>query len=229
MKRNASLESPVAMIRSCQIGMLQVDLDRHSALSEAMAPGLVMEAKMQLARDLEHHLRSWRLGLISWAGDGGIFGIECRKMADFDAVVLGGELVFHVLNNVNAMYAKRFPSGRKLILRVSGHFGSILTVPEPRFWHGRELNFFAKHERELSSPGMFSITRQLRDTLSQEAREKFPDNRGITKTIGNELVAIYFHEGYGDFARLQRELRITSPRKSPGSQRQTPVLPARSG
>jgi len=226
MRRNATLESPT-LIKSCQIGMLQVDLDHHSDLSNAMAPGLVMEAKMQLARDLEHHLLSKRLRCLNWAGDGGIFWIECVREGDFDAVVLAGEVVFRVLNSVSALYSDRFPEGQRMTLRVSGHFGSILTVPEPRFWHGRELNFFAKHERELSAPGMFAITRQLRETLSQEQRKKFPDNRCLVKTIAGEPVAIYFHESYGDFARLQTKLRMATPRKSPASQRQAPALPAR--
>src|SRR5258708_29500250 len=75
------------------------------------------------------------------------------------------------------LYADRFPEGLRMLLRVSRHFGSILTVREPRFWHLKELNFFAKHERALSVPGMFSITKQLRDMLSQAQREKFPDSR----------------------------------------------------
>ena len=86
-------ESANAMIGSCQIGLLQVDLDHHSELQDKMSPGLLMEAKMQFARDLKHYLQSWRLGLINWPGDGGIFGIECSKVIDFDAVVFSGELV----------------------------------------------------------------------------------------------------------------------------------------
>jgi hypothetical protein len=189
-------------IRSRQIGMLQMDLNKHSELSQVMAPGLLMEAKMELARDIEYHLRSKRLALLGWSGDGGIFWIECSRLPDFDAVVQAGELVFHVLRHVNGLYVGRFPEGRELSLRVSAHFGSILTVAEPRFWHGRDLNFFAKNERHLSEPGMFSITKQLRDTLSQEQRMKFPESRSIVKEIDSERTVIYFHEGYGEFVPI---------------------------
>jgi hypothetical protein len=229
MRRNVSHKSPMVIIRSCQIGMLQVDLDHHSDLSNAMAPGLVMEAKMQLARDLEHHLLTKRVKCLTWAGDGGIFWIECVRENDFDAVALAGEVVFRVVNSVNALYADRFPAGQKMILRVSAHFGSVLTVPEPRFWHSRELNFFAKHERELSAPGMFGITKQLRDMLSQEQREKFPEAFRITKDIAGQAVPIYFHQSYGGAARAEGGTRGTVSRKSAMVQRQAPAFRERSG
>ena len=101
MRRLSQLESLAGTIRSRQIGMLQVDLNRHSELSKSMAPGLVMEAKMELASDLEHHLRFKRLAPLLWAGDGGIFWIECITLSHFDSVILAGEMVFHVLQNVN--------------------------------------------------------------------------------------------------------------------------------
>jgi len=184
--------------------MLQVDLNRHSDLSKAMAPGLVMEAKMELANDLEYHLRSKRLAPLFWAGDGGIFWIECITLSHFDAVISAGEMVFHVLKNVNDRYANRFPRGHQLQVRVSGHFCSILTVPDTKFWHGDELNFFVKNERQLSEPSMFSITAQLRDTLSQEARDKFPENRCVERDIGGKRIRVYFHQSYGSTTLLGR-------------------------
>jgi hypothetical protein len=198
------------IVRSRQIGMLQVDLNRHSELSAAMAPGLLMEAKMKLATDLEHGLLSRRLRRLYWAGDGGIFRIECTREDDFDAVVLSGEHVFRVLSSVNGLYADRFPKGYSLKLRVSGHFGSILTVREPRFWHGKELNFFAKYERELSAPGMFAITRQLREMLSQDQRMKFPDSRMLAIGIAGETIDVYFHQRYGGFPPVQQDVKVMS-------------------
>jgi hypothetical protein len=81
VKRNSSSSPRNAEIHSRQIGMLQVDLAQHSALSKAMAPGLVMAAKMELARQLEHHLLSRGLQCLAWAGDGGIFwtGVRHRE------------------------------------------------------------------------------------------------------------------------------------------------------
>lgn len=203
-------------IRFRQIGLLQVDIHRHSELSEAVPPGLLMEAKMKLAKDLEHHLRSIRLAPFAWAGDGGVFWIECEKVGDFDAIILAGELVFRVLPSVNALYASRFPEGRSLSLRVSAHYGAILTTPDTRFWHGRDLNFFMKNERRLSEPGMFSITRQLRDMLSMEQRTKFPECRSIVKEMDSERTPIYFHNDYGDLAGARTETASTVP-KSPAS------------
>jgi hypothetical protein len=55
-------------------------------------------------------------------------GSECATESNFDAVVLGGEAVFRVLKSVSALYSDTFPSGQRMQLRVSGHFGSILTV-----------------------------------------------------------------------------------------------------
>ena len=199
-----------ALFRSRQIGMLQVDLNLHSQLSNAMAPGLVMEAKMELANHLERHLLLQRLRCLAWAGDGGIFWIECLRESDFDAVVLAGESVFQVLGSVNALYADRFPERQRMTLRVSGHYGSILTVREPRFWHGKELNFFAKHERELSAPAMFAITKQLRDMLSQEQRMKFPEGRRLARQIVGETVYVYFHRGFGDFPPVLRDADVAS-------------------
>lgn len=97
-----------------------------------------------------------------------------------------------------------------MTLRVSGHFGSILTVREPRFWHGKELNFFAKHERQLSAPDMFAITRQLREMLSQDQRIKFPQSRSLTRQIAGDGVCVYFHQGFGDFPPAQRPESVMS-------------------
>jgi hypothetical protein len=182
------------MIRARQIGMLQVDIFGHSELSKTMAPWALMEAKMALAKGLEHDLRERRFAMVDWAGDGGLFAIECKSVADFDTVVLGGEVAFCVLRDVNRRYSRSFPDGARFSLRVSAHLGSVLTVRDPRFWHGNELNFFVKHERDLSEPNKFSITLQLREMLSREQREKFPEGLAIQKTVAGRDIRLHFHQ-----------------------------------
>jgi hypothetical protein len=164
------------MIRCRQMGLFQVDVSAHAHIAKSMSPGLMLEAKMQLGHQLEHLLWWQGLRCLNWAGDGGIFGIECRRPSDFDSVVLAGEISFRVVRDVNASYLNQLPRDCQMSLRVSGHFGSLFTVPDPRFWHGEDLNWFVKNERHLATPGMFSITKQLRDKLSQEQRLKFPDS-----------------------------------------------------
>jgi hypothetical protein len=174
-----------------------MDLHKHSQFAEEMGPELVMEAKMAFADNLRDRLRSLKLAKLCWAGDGGVYWIEWIRIGDSDAVVRGGELVFEVLRDVNSLYARRFPDDRELAIRVSGHYGWILTVPDPGLWHSSDLNWFMKGERRLSEPGRFSITAELRNTLSQEQREKFPEHLRQQAEIDHTKVDLYFHKNYG--------------------------------
>jgi hypothetical protein len=181
--------------------MLQVDVHGHSALAEMMAPDLIMEAKIDLACRLEKELGSRSFRSISWAGDGGVFSIQCGCPTDVDAAIEGGEAVFRVLRGLNARFRTRFPDGITLPLRVSAHFASVLTVADPRFWHSSEMNFFMKHERDLAVPGCFTITKDLRNNLTQCERLKFPEKLSLQKMVSDRPLELYFHEDYCPEAR----------------------------
>lgn len=188
-------------VRVRQMLLLHVDLVGHSRLARRMAPESMMEIKIALADELESRLKRAGLSICVWAGDGGVFCIECKSPSDVEALIKAGELVFSVLRDINRRYALVLPTRIRLALRVVGHVGQIWTVPQRHFWHGEELNLLMKYERALGQANRFAITEPLYKMLSNGCRDNFPDRCRVTKTTDRRRMTIHFHRKFGPAPR----------------------------
>ncbi len=151
-----------------------------------------MELKVFFAERLIESLRGQDFQTIAWAGDGGLFALDCHDVDDYDNLVNAADIVFETLGETLFRYSVFLPPDGTVAVRVSAHVGEIYVIDAPHFWHGEELNFFAKHERELSQSGMFSITEAVRKNLSHMKQREFPPERSALRIIDNRRVFLYF-------------------------------------
>jgi len=149
--------------------LLQVDIAGHSKMS-SKDPEKVMEVKIRLANKIQNSLT--RLGFkgVFWAGDGGMYSIEFDSTGIVASLIDAWKGILFVLKDLNKQYNSFCGN---IELRVSAHLANIRVHESPSFWHSGELNFFAKHERDIGSMNVFCITAAVYNELTNGHRDLF--------------------------------------------------------
>lgn len=178
---------------------LQVDIAKHSEMSERFAADQVMEAKLEFANRLEDLLRPLGFRGVFWAGDGGMFAMPADDAMQFShAVVDAWRRIEDAVESVNARFQKQSFDGKRIEIRASAHLGDVNVHRHPRYWHSTAINFFAKYERKIGQNGTFRITGTLRNGLTDSIRKLFveKDKLPSPKDLPPEC------DGCGDAASL---------------------------
>ena len=149
--------------------LLQVDIAGHSKMSNK-DPEKVMELKIKLANKIQNSLTHLGFKGVFWAGDGGMYSIEFDSTGSVASLIDAWRGILFVLKDLNKQYNSFCGD---IQLRVSAHLANIRVHESPSFWHSTELNFFAKHERDIGNVNVFRITSAVYNELSNGHRDLF--------------------------------------------------------
>ncbi|HEY0320013.1 MAG TPA: isochorismatase family protein [Pyrinomonadaceae bacterium] len=191
-----------------KLALLQVDIAGHSKMSKDFAADKVMEVKVKLAESLVADLSTLGFGGVFWAGDGGMFMIEVTHNRDTVALIDAWRRITTLLGGINQQY-RSFFANHDIQLRVSAHIADVLVHTHPRYWHSEELNFFAKHERDIGEIDTFRVTGAVFDMLPHEQRQLF--QKTATSIDENRAHLVYEYSSElertgSDFSNQMRQI-----------------------
>lgn len=157
---------------SYEFGMMQVDVAGHSHWKGNKRDQ--QKTKENIKVFIDGIVSGCYNGIkLSWPGDGGQFLFFIREQ-DVDPLVA---CCFHVLRDqgiFNSLFGVWTYLEMPVSLRISAHIGTVLFNGDRETLHGDSLNFFLKHERQLSDVNSVSITEDVFERLrSNTLRQAF--------------------------------------------------------
>ncbi len=167
-------------------GLMQIDVVGHSRW---LAPDISQKQTKENLRKYVSSFAEHNLGIreLHWAGDGGSYFIpitDPRK--DYDALVYCAIHILHSLNQFNNLPILN-TMGIPLTLRISCHEGRLIYGADYANLHGRALNYFLKHEREIGSSNTVTITEEIYQRItSVHLHNHFTQIESHEYTVGNQ-------------------------------------------
>lgn len=155
-----------------QFCFLSVDVVGHSGLSRRHAKKRVDKVLCEL-RALTRRTCEFHHGKeFNWGGDGGMFWFF--EGYPWDDSVSAGTSILAEIPNFNRTIAST-ALGEDIAIRVVCHLGLATYHRDHGDVRSRELNFLAKHERDLGSPNRLAITHAVYRELEISLKQLFSE------------------------------------------------------